>query len=142
MLISRRGTPVYAAGDGVIERANRFGSFGNYVRIRHANGYKTAYAHLKGFRKGIRKGKRVEQGDVIAYVGSTGASTGPHLHYEVHLNGKAVNPQKLKIATGVKLKGAELKKFNAARDDVNAMRLPPDEGTGLFARKERDDNAL
>ena len=131
-----RGTPIYAAGDGVVERANRYGSFGNYIRIRHANGYKTAYAHLKGFRKGIRAGKRVEQGDVIGYVGSTGASTGPHLHYEVHLNGKAVNPQRLKIATGVKLRGADMERFKEKRDIVNAMRLPDDERTPLYAKDE------
>ncbi|MEO1014209.1 MAG: peptidoglycan DD-metalloendopeptidase family protein [Pseudomonadota bacterium] len=119
---ARRGTPIYAAGDGVVERANRYGSFGNYVRIRHAQGYKTAYAHLKGFRRGIRKGVRVEQGDVIGYVGTTGRSTGPHLHYEVIKNGKHVNPQRLKIATGVQLKGAELERFKAVRDRIDAMR--------------------
>ncbi len=128
-----RGTPIKAAGDGVIERADRYGSFGNYVRIRHANGYKTAYAHLKGFRKGIRKGKRVRQGDIIGYVGTTGRSTGPHLHYEVHLNGKAVNPQKLKIATGKQLKGAELDRFKLTRDRIDAMRRPPEETPPLYA---------
>ena len=122
-----RGTPIYAAGDGVVERANRYGSFGNYVRIRHANGYKTAYAHLKGFARGMRAGKRVDQGDVIGYVGTTGRSTGPHLHYEVHFKGKAINPQKLKIATGVSLKGAELDRFRKARDLIDAMRPQPEE---------------
>ena len=117
-----RGTPIKAAGDGVIERADRFGSFGNYVKIRHANGYKTAYAHLKSFRRGIRKGKRVRQGDIIGYVGTTGRSTGPHLHYEVHLHGKAVNPQKLKISTGKKLKGAELEHFQVQREAIDLMR--------------------
>jgi len=133
-----RGTPIKAAGDGVIERANRYGSFGNYIRIRHSNGYETAYAHMKGFRRGIRKGKRVRQGDIIGYVGTTGRSTGPHLHYEVHLHGKAVNPQKLKIATGKQLKGADLERFKAQRDLINAMRLPEDEGSGLLAK---DDSA-
>ncbi len=133
---ARRGTPIYAAGDGVVERANRFGSFGNYVRIRHANGYKTAYAHLKGFRKGIRAGKRVEQGDIIGYVGTTGRSTGPHLHYEVHYKGKAVNPQRLKIATGVQLKGAEIEKFKAVRDEIDLMRAPPPAPDALYAEEE------
>ncbi len=119
---ARRGTPIYAAGDGVVERANRYGSYGNYIRIRHAQGYKTAYAHLKGFRRGVRKGARVEQGDIIGYVGTTGRSTGPHLHYEVIKNGKHVNPQKLKIATGVQLKGQELSRFKAERDRIDAMR--------------------
>lgn len=136
-----RGTPVKAAGDGVVERADRYGSFGNYIRIRHANGYKTAYAHLKGFRRGVRKGKRVRQGDIIAYVGTTGRSTGPHLHYEVHLNGKAVNPQRLKIATGKKLKGDDLERFKVQRDLINAMRLPPEEGSGLLAKDESADKS-
>ena len=133
---ARRGTPIKAAGDGVVERADRYGSFGNYIRIRHANGYKTAYAHLNGFRKGIRKGKRVRQGDIIGYVGTTGRSTGPHLHYEVHLNGKAVNPQKLKIATGKQLKGAELDRFKMVRDRIDLMRQPAAEDAPLYAEGE------
>ena len=131
-----RGTPIKAAGDGVVERADRYGSFGNYVRIRHANGYKTAYAHLKGFRKGIRKGKRVRQGDIIGYVGTTGRSTGPHLHYEVHLNGKAVNPQRLKIATGKKLTGSTLKRFKLERDRIDRLRTPQEDAAPLFAESE------
>jgi len=134
-----RGTPIKAAGDGVVERADRYGSFGNYIRIRHANGYKTAYAHLKGFRKGVRKGKRVRQGDIIGYVGTTGRSTGPHLHYEVHLNGKAVNPQKLKIATGKKLTGSALARFKLERDRIDLMRTPPAEAEPLFAERETAD---
>ncbi|NWG46920.1 MAG: peptidoglycan DD-metalloendopeptidase family protein [Alphaproteobacteria bacterium] len=105
------GTPIYAAGDGVIDFAARNGSFGNYVRIAHANGYKTAYAHMKGFAKGIRKGVRVSQGHVIGYVGTTGRSTGPHLHYEVMKNNEQVNPLGLKIPTGRKLEGKELHAF-------------------------------
>ena len=131
---ANRGTPIKAAGDGVIERSDRYGSFGNYVRIRHANGYKTAYAHLKGFARGIRKGKRVRQGDIIGYVGTTGRSTGPHLHYEVHLNGKAVNPQKLKIATGKSLKAGDLDRFMVQRDMIDAMRLPLEETASVFAK--------
>lgn len=131
---ARRGTPIKAAGDGVILRANRYGSFGNYVRIRHANGYQTAYAHLKGFARGMRAGRRVSQGDIIGYVGTTGRSTGPHLHYEVHLNGTAVNPQRLKIAaTGKNLKGADLDRFKAHRDMINAMRDLPGNGPDLLA---------
>ena len=82
---------------GVIERANRFSSFGNYIKIRHRSDLKTAYAHLKGFAKGIHAGKRVRQGDVIGYIGTTGRSTGPHLHYEVHVNGKVQNPRKFML---------------------------------------------
>lgn len=117
-----RGTPIMAAGDGVVERAGPYGSFGNYVRIRHAQGYKTAYAHMNAIRKGVRTGGRVRQGDVIGYVGSTGRSTGPHLHYEVHLQDVPVNPQSLKIATGVALSGKELQRFKGARDEIDAMR--------------------
>jgi len=106
-----RGTPIFAAGDGVVQRANRFSSFGNYIKIRHNNNYQTAYAHLNGFAKGIRSGTRVRQGQVIGYVGTTGRSTGPHLHYEVHKNGSAVNPNNTKLPIGEKLKGNKLAEF-------------------------------
>jgi murein DD-endopeptidase MepM/ murein hydrolase activator NlpD len=132
-----RGTPIKAAGDGVVQRADRYGSFGNYVRIRHANGYETAYAHLNGFARGMRAGKRVRQGDTIGYVGTTGRSTGPHLHYEVHHKGAAVNPQNLKIATGKQLAGAALERFKAERAAVDAMRLAPEERDALYARDNR-----
>lgn len=116
------GTPIKAAGDGVIVRADRFGTFGNYVKIRHANGYETAYAHLKGFSKAARKGRRVRQGDIIGYVGTTGASTGPHLHYEVHKNGSQVNPMDLKVATGRALSSSEMEAFRKRRDEIDALR--------------------
>ena len=115
------GTPVFAAGNGVIERANRFGSFGNYVRIRHANGYETAYAHLNSFARGIQAGTRVRQGQVVAYVGTTGRSTGPHLHYEVHLNGRPVNPMNLDLPTGRRLEAEDLPLFEAERDRIREM---------------------
>ncbi len=118
-----RGTPIMAAGDGVVEKAGPYGSFGNYVRIRHAQGYKTAYAHMNSIKKGVRAGARVRQGDVIGAVGSTGRSTGPHLHYEVHLKDRAVNPQSLKIATGYELGGKDIARFRAVRDAIDAMRL-------------------
>lgn len=139
-----RGTPIMAAGDGVVERAGPYGSFGNYVRIRHAQGYKTAYAHMNGIRKGVRTGSRVRQGDIIGYVGSTGRSTGPHLHYEVHLKDTPVNPQNLKIATGVELGGAELKKFREVRDRINALRTPhvEEDRTSLLADAPTDKDAL
>jgi murein DD-endopeptidase MepM/ murein hydrolase activator NlpD len=114
-----RGTPVYAAGDGTITRANRFSSFGNYVSIRHANGYETAYAHLNGFARGIKAGTRVRQGQVIAYVGTTGRSTGPHLHYEVHVGGKKMNPLALKVPTGRKLDGKQLATFKEMRGTLS-----------------------
>ncbi|MFL2543064.1 MAG: M23 family metallopeptidase [Alphaproteobacteria bacterium] len=107
-----KGTPVYAGGNGVIERAGRNGGYGNYIRIRHNNEYKTAYAHLSSFKKGISKGVRVNQGEVIGYVGSTGRSTGPHLHYEIIYQNKQINPLTLKLPSGKILKGKELKRFN------------------------------
>jgi murein DD-endopeptidase MepM/ murein hydrolase activator NlpD len=110
---ARRGTPIRAAGDGVIQRASRFGSFGKYVRIRHSGEFETAYAHMKGYAKGVRKGAKVKQGQIIGYVGTTGRSTGPHLHYEVHKNGKQVNPMGLKLPSGRKLNGPELASFQA-----------------------------
>jgi len=106
-----KGTPVYAGGNGVIEIAGRNGGYGKYIRIRHNNEYKTAYAHLSGFKKGIKKGVRVNQGDVIGYVGSTGKSTGPHLHYEIIYQNKQINPLKLKLPSGKILKGDEFKRF-------------------------------
>ena len=111
-----RGTPIYAAGDGVIEQAGRKGSYGNYIRIRHNSKLKTAYAHLHRIKSGIRAGTRVKQGQVIGTVGSTGRSTGPHLHYEVLINGKQVNPRGVNVPTGEVLKGAELKRFQANKN--------------------------
>jgi len=107
------GTPIYAAGDGVVERANRFGAYGNYMRIRHNETYKTAYAHLNKFAKGMSKGKRVKQGQVIAYVGTTGRSTGPHLHYEVIKHGKKINPHSVDLPLGEKLRGQQLTNFKS-----------------------------
>jgi murein DD-endopeptidase MepM/ murein hydrolase activator NlpD len=106
-----RGTPIMAAGSGTIEMATRNGSFGNYIRIRHGNSYKTAYAHLKSYARGIKKGKKVKQGQIIGYIGTTGRSTGPHLHYEVLLSGKQVNPQSLKLPTARTLKARNLQAF-------------------------------
>ncbi|TQV73374.1 M23 family metallopeptidase [Denitrobaculum tricleocarpae] len=116
------GTPIYAAGDGVIERIGRNGGYGKYIRIRHHSGYKTAYAHMKGYGKGVKKGKRVKQGQIIGYVGTTGRSTGPHLHYEVLVNNKQVNPRKIKLPAGEKLKKQDLKNFQAHRADMDQLR--------------------
>ncbi|MEE2690865.1 MAG: M23 family metallopeptidase [Pseudomonadota bacterium] len=137
-----RGTPIKAAGDGVVERAGPYGSFGNYIKIRHANGYKTAYAHLNSIRKGVRAGARVDQGDIIGYVGTTGRSTGPHLHYEVHYNNVQVNPQNLKIATGVELKGRDLEAFKAVRAHIDAMRMPAEPDSNLVAKKDSAASSL
>lgn len=113
-----RGTPIYASGDGVIEYIGRRGSFGNYIKIRHRNDLHSAYAHMKGFKSGLSNGARVRQGDVIGYVGTTGRSTGPHLHYEVLVNGTQVNPKSVKLPTGTKLAGSDLKKFKAQVRDL------------------------
>tara|TARA_B100000029_G_scaffold84722_1_gene75367 strand:+ start:267 stop:1553 length:1287 start_codon:yes stop_codon:yes gene_type:complete len=104
-----KGTPIYAAGDGIIEEKGRKGAYGKYIRIRHANNFKTAYAHLSKFAK--ISGGRVKQKQIIGYVGSTGRSTGPHLHFEILKNNIRINPQTLKLPSGRKLKGEELKRF-------------------------------
>ena len=105
------GTPIYAGGNGIIEMIGANGGYGKYIRIRHNNEYKTAYAHLSSYQKGISKGVRVNQGEVIGYVGSTGRSTGPHLHYEIIYQNKQINPLKLKLPSGKILKGDELARF-------------------------------
>lgn len=116
-----RGTPIYAAGDGVIERASRHGGYGNYIRIRHNSSLKTAYAHLNGYAKGISAGVRVKQGQVIGYVGTTGRSTGPHLHYEVLKNGAQTNPSRLKLPQGEALKGGELASFETYTEKLDSQ---------------------
>ena len=115
------GTPIKAAGDGVIERSNWYGSFGRYVRIKHDSKYKTAYAHLSRFAKGMRKGKRVRQGQVIGYVGTSGRSTGPHLHFEVHKKGKKVNPMKVALPSGKKIPSKIKPKFKQLVASTNNL---------------------
>ena len=114
-----RNTPVFAAGDGIIERSRKNGGYGNYIRIRHNSDYKTAYAHLASFGKGIKEGRRVKQGDIIGYVGTTGRSTGPHLHYEIIFRSKQVNPLKVRMPKGVKLKNNDYNIFIKARDRLD-----------------------
>ncbi len=105
------GTPILAAGDGVVNRANWFSTYGNYVLIKHSNGMETAYAHMSRFATGIHGGSKVKQGQVIGYVGTTGRSTGAHLHYEVHMAGKPINPMGVKVPMGTQLAGGEMHKF-------------------------------
>lgn len=105
------GTPIMAAGNGTIKFARWFGTFGNYVRLKHANTYETAYAHMSRFAPGIKEGARVRQGQIIGYVGTTGRSTGPHLHYEVLAHEAQINPMDVKIPTGTTLAGADLDAF-------------------------------
>ena len=118
-----KGTPVYAGGNGVIEVAAVNGGYGKYIRIRHNNEYKTAYAHLNNFKKGISKGVRVSQGEIIGYVGSTGKSTGPHLHYEIIYQNKQINPLTLKLPSGKILKGEELIRFKKSYKMILANHL-------------------
>ena len=113
------GTPIMASGSGTVTRARWCGGGGNCVKIKHNSTYETIYAHMKSFAKGIKEGKKVRQGQIIGYVGSTGMSTGPHLHYEVLINGKKVNSQKLKLPSGKTLKGQEREKFELERIKID-----------------------
>ena len=116
------GTPIMASGDGVIKKAGWCGGGGNCVKIRHNSTYQTVYAHMSKFARGIKAGVRVKQGQTIGYVGSTGKSTGPHLHYEVIVNGKKVNSQKLKLPSGKILKGKERKLFETKKIKLDVLK--------------------
>ena len=116
------GTPIMASGDGVIKKAGWCGGGGNCVKIKHNSTYQTVYAHMSKFARGIKPGVRVKQGQTIGYVGSTGKSTGPHLHYEVIVNGKKVNSQKLKLPSGKILKGNERKIFETKKIKLDVMK--------------------
>jgi len=115
------GTPIMASGSGTITRARWCGGGGNCVKIKHNSTYETIYAHMKVFAKGIKEGKKIRQGQIIGYVGSTGMSTGPHLHYEVIVNGKKVNSQKLKLPSGKVLKNDERKNFEIHRIKTDVL---------------------
>ena len=118
---SATGTAVFAAGNGVIEQAGWEGGYGKYIRVRHASGYETAYGHLSAFARGMEMGKKVRQGQVIGYVGSTGLSTGAHLHFEILINGRFVDPMKIKLPRGRVLEGAMLAGFDRERGRLDAM---------------------
>ena len=113
------GTPIMASGTGIVTRARWCGGGGNCVKIRHNSTYETVYAHMKAFAKGVKEGRKVKQGQIIGYVGSTGLSTGPHLHYEVIVNGKKVNSQRLKLPSGKILKGEARKEFELKRIKID-----------------------
>ena len=117
-----RGTPIMAAGTGTIKRAGRYGSYGNYVSIGHSDSYITAYAHMSKFARGIKRGTRVRQGQTIGYVGTTGRSTGPHLHYEVHRKGRKINPMSLSTLSGKPLKKDEIPAFKTRMADIETLR--------------------
>ena len=117
-----RGTPILAAGNGVVQKAGWSGTgYGKQTVIRHTNGYETSYSHQTAVAKGIKPGVRVRQGQIIGYVGSTGYSTGPHLHYEVKVNGNRVDPMRIRLPQGKVLKDAELAAFEAERDRIDAL---------------------
>jgi len=118
---SSTGTPVFAAGTGVIDKIGWEGGYGKYIRIRHANGYETAYGHLSAFARSMEAGKKVRQGQVIGYVGSTGLSTGAHLHYEILINGRFVDPIRIKLPRGRVLEGPLLAGFDQERGRMEAM---------------------
>ena len=116
------GTPIMASGSGIITRARWCGGGGNCIKIKHNSTYETIYAHMKGFARGIKEGLRVKQGQIIGYVGSTGKSTGPHLHYEVVKNGKKINSQKLKLPSGKILKNEERKIFEVDKIKLDVLK--------------------
>jgi len=119
------GTPIYASGNGVIEKAGWESGYGKYIRVRHNNGYETAYGHMTAFARGMDEGTRVRQGQVIGFVGSTGLSTGSHLHYEILVNGRFVDPMRIKLPRGRVLEGALLATFDKERERLD----------GIMARK-------
>ena len=132
---AKRGTPIMAAGDGRISFAGRNGSFGRFVEIKHLNNYSTRYAHLYKYAKGIKKGKIVKQGDIIGYVGTSGRSTGPHLHYEVQHKNRTINPMRLKLESSLNIDDIDMSNFYASisltRERFLATRLQ-ETGTANF----------
>lgn len=131
------GTPIYAAGNGTIEKAGRFGGYGNYVRIRHNSSLKTAYAHMS--RMVVKPGQRIRQGDLIGYVGTTGRSTGPHLHYEVLVNNSHVNPNSVDLPTGENLAGKALRDFKDKIRDIEQQYAEIAEGIKFAQVQSRPD---
>jgi murein DD-endopeptidase MepM/ murein hydrolase activator NlpD len=115
------GTPVVAAGDGVVVEAGYNGGYGNWVKLRHSGGWETAYAHLSRYGRGVRRGMRIAQGQVVGYVGSTGRSTGPHLHYEIWRNGARINPKAQRVPQGVVLSGADLERFRQQKARIDGL---------------------
>ncbi len=115
------GTPIFASGNGVVEKVGWEGGYGKYVRLKHNNGYETAYGHMSAYAKGMEPGKRVRQGQVIGFVGSTGMSTGAHVHYEILVNGRFVDPMRIKLPRGRSLEGPLMASFEKERDRLDAM---------------------
>ena len=126
-----RGTPIISAGNGVVQKAGWSGGYGKQTIIRHANGYETSYSHQTAYAKGVRPGARVRQGQVIGFVGSTGYSTGPHLHYEVKVNGNRVDPMRIRLPKGKVLKDAELERFLAEKARIDQLVNPSSQELAL-----------
>jgi murein DD-endopeptidase MepM/ murein hydrolase activator NlpD len=124
------GTPVMAAGDGIVLRAGRAGGYGNLIELRHLNGIITRYGHLRGFARNIRRGLRVAQGQTIGYVGSTGLATGPHLHYEFRVNGIAKDSRRVNLGNGAPIAATERPTFEQQRDRLLALLHQPDSTAG------------
>ncbi len=135
------GTPIYAAGDGIVETAAVKNGYGNYLRIKHNNKYSSAYAHLSRFASGVSPGKRVKQGQIVAYVGMTGATTGPHLHYEILANNEQVNPANVKFKTGNVLQGKELANFRSSMNRIEEKLASINRGKTVAMADEQEKNA-
>jgi murein DD-endopeptidase MepM/ murein hydrolase activator NlpD len=134
------GTPIFASGNGVVEKVGWEGGYGKYVRLKHNNGYETAYGHMSAFAKGMEPGKRVQQGQVIGFVGSTGQSTGSHVHYEILVNGRFVDPMRIKLPRGRSLDGPLLANFEQERDRLDSMMNKPaarvSDATGISGTRQ------
>lgn len=128
-LAAPRGRPIFAAADGVITHIGTKGAYGKYIKIKHQDSFQTAYGHMSGFKKGLKRGSRVKKGEIIAYIGATGRATGPHLHFEVWKNGKTKNPLHKHIITGYQLRGFEMEQFK-----VQAESIHPDYLKHLFGK--------
>ena len=137
---ARAGTPVRAAGDGLVVVAGNAGSYGNYIRLQHNSKYSTAYAHLTNFARDVTSGARVRQGQVIGYVGATGRATGPHLHYEVMVDGRQVNPKGVRLPAGESLAGEDLRSFKMRLEEVDMMRVAH-ESVGARSNKVAESSA-
>ncbi len=133
---AKRGTPIMAAGDGRVTYAGRNGSFGRFIEIKHLNNFKTRYAHLYKYSKGIKKGRMVKQGEIIGYVGTSGRSTGPHLHYEVKHKNRTINPMKLKLESTINIDNNDMPNFYAnvslTRERFLATKLQESETAGIY----------
>ena len=136
------GTPVMAAGEGVVLRAGRAGGYGNLIELRHRNGITTRYGHLRGFARGVRRGARVAQGQTIGYVGSTGLASGPHLHYEFRVNGVAKDSRRVALGNGAPVPEAERQAFERERDRLKALLDGPPSGAIASAAPDTGDRWL